>query len=77
MVDMLRQAGAGHIHVFGGGGGTITPEEIRDLEAYGVSRIYHPNDGMNLGLTGMISDLVARAAAAQNDKDEGKCEHGI
>lgn len=63
MVDMLRDAGAGHIRVFGGGGGTITPEEIRELEAYGVERIYHPNDGMNMGLLGMITDLVQRTEA--------------
>jgi methylmalonyl-CoA mutase len=50
MVDMLRERGAGHIRVFGGGGGTITPEEIaRAAEAYGVERIYHPNDGMQHG----------------------------
>ena len=65
MVDMLRDAGAGHIRIFGGGGGTITPAEISDLETYGVERIYHPNDGMSMGLTGMISDLVHRAAAAR------------
>ena len=52
MVDMLRERGAGHIRVFGGGGGTITPEEIAELQAYGVERIYHPNDGMHLGLVG-------------------------
>ena len=61
VVDMLRERGAGHIRVFGGGGGTITPAEIAELEGYGVERIYHPNDGMELGLTGMIDDLVARA----------------
>ncbi len=49
MVDMLRERGAGHIRVFGGGGGTITPEEIAELQAYGVERIYHPNDGMQHG----------------------------
>ena len=65
MVDMLREAGAGHIRIFGGGGGTITPEEIADLEDYGVERIYHPHDGMKLGLTGMITDLVQRARAAR------------
>ncbi|HEY6544521.1 MAG TPA: cobalamin-dependent protein, partial [Dokdonella sp.] len=63
MVDMLKERGAGHIRVFGGGGGTITPEEIRELEAYGVERIYHPNDGMHLGLVAMIEDVVRRAAA--------------
>jgi methylmalonyl-CoA mutase len=61
-VEMLRDAGADHIRVFGGGGGTITPAEIADLEAFGVERIYHPNDGMSLGLVGMIDDLVERAA---------------
>ncbi|HVB84751.1 MAG TPA: cobalamin-dependent protein, partial [Rhodanobacteraceae bacterium] len=63
MVDMLRERGAGHIRVFGGGGGTITPEEIRQLQAYGVERIYHPNDGMKLGLTEMIEDVMQRARA--------------
>ncbi len=65
MVDMLKQRGAGHIRVFGGGGGTITPEEIRELQAYGVERIYHPNDGMHMGLVAMIEDVVRRAGAAR------------
>ena len=60
-VDMLREHGAGHISLFGGGGGTITPTEIAELQDYGVARIYHPNDGMSLGLTGMIDELVALA----------------
>src|SRR5579885_2142151 len=60
MVDMLKERGAGHIRVFGGGGGTITPEEIAELHAYGVERIYHPNDGMHMGLVEMISDVVNR-----------------
>ncbi len=61
MVDMLKERGAGHIKVFGGGGGTITPEEIKELQAYGVERIYHPNDGMHMGLLAMIEDVVRRA----------------
>ena len=65
MVDMLRERGAGHIKVFGGGGGTITPEEIRELQAYGVERIYHPNDGMHMGLVAMIEDVVRRASSAR------------
>ncbi|HEX5788747.1 MAG TPA: methylmalonyl-CoA mutase family protein [Woeseiaceae bacterium] len=65
MIDRLRDEGAGHIRVFGGGGGTITPEEIRELMAYGVERIYHPDDGMELGLDAMIDDLVARTLAAR------------
>ncbi|MBD7986927.1 cobalamin B12-binding domain-containing protein [Luteimonas sp. Sa2BVA3] len=66
MVDMLRERGAPHIRVVGGGGGTITPEEIRELEAYGVERIYHPNDGMKLGLVEMIEDVVARVSGARD-----------
>ena len=68
MVDMLKEHGAAHIRVFGGGGGTITPEEIRELEAYGVERIYHPNDGMKMGLVEMIEDVVARASAARESR---------
>ncbi|WP_028917778.1 methylmalonyl-CoA mutase family protein [Pseudoxanthomonas sp. J35] len=68
MVDMLRERGASHIRLFGGGGGTITPEEIRELEAYGVERIYHPNDGMKMGLVEMIEDVVART---RNNRDSG------
>ncbi|MCC7126854.1 MAG: methylmalonyl-CoA mutase family protein, partial [Acidobacteria bacterium] len=70
MIDMLRERGAGHIRVFGGGGGTITPEEIAELEAYGVERIYHPNDGMHLGLVAMIEDVVARARAAAEQRTQ-------
>ena len=66
MVDMLREHGAEHIRVVGGGGGTITPEEIRELEAYGVERIYHPNDGMKLGLVEMIEDVMRRVGAARD-----------
>lgn len=65
MVDMLKERDASHIRVFGGGGGTITPEEIRELQAYGVERIYHPNDGMHMGLVAMIEDVVRRAESAR------------
>ncbi|HJV47990.1 MAG TPA: methylmalonyl-CoA mutase family protein, partial [Geothrix sp.] len=60
MVDLLRERGAGHIQVFGGGGGVISPDEIRELEAYGVARIYSPEDGRHMGLQGMIDDMVRR-----------------
>ncbi|WP_447936810.1 methylmalonyl-CoA mutase family protein [Thermomonas fusca] len=70
MVDMLKERDAAHIRVFAGGGGTITPEEIRELEAYGVERIYHPNDGMHMGLVAMIEDVVNRAAAARLPVDK-------
>ena len=63
MVDLLKERGSQHIRVFGGGGGTITPDEIRELEAYGVERIYHPDDGMEMGLVEMIEDVVKRTAA--------------
>ncbi|HEY2717640.1 MAG TPA: methylmalonyl-CoA mutase family protein [Solirubrobacterales bacterium] len=59
-VEMLKELGAEHIRVFGGGGGTITEAEISALEELGVERIYHPHDGMSLGLVGMIEDLVRR-----------------
>ncbi len=70
MVDMLKERGAGHIRVFGGGGGTITPEEIRELQSYGVERIYHPNDGMHMGLVAMIEDVVRRAEGARLPVDK-------
>ena len=69
MVDMLAERGAGHVRVFGGGGGTITREEIAELEAYGVERVYHPDDGMRLGLTGMIDDVVDRTARHRQDRE--------
>ena len=65
LVDSLAEAGAGHIRVFGGGGGTITHEEIAELEGAGVERLYHPDDGLKLGLIGMIEDLLARTWAAR------------
>ncbi|MFZ7127959.1 MAG: fused isobutyryl-CoA mutase/GTPase IcmF, partial [Desulfobacterales bacterium] len=58
MIDLLRDAGAGHIKVFGGGGGVIVPEEIRELENYGVTKIYSPEDGTRLGLQGIINHMV-------------------
>ncbi|UCD78277.1 MAG: methylmalonyl-CoA mutase family protein [Desulfobacterales bacterium] len=58
LVDLLKERGAPHIKVFGGGGGVIVPEEIRDLEAYGVTKIYSPEDGAKMGLQGMINHMV-------------------
>ncbi|MEJ2603155.1 MAG: methylmalonyl-CoA mutase family protein [Gammaproteobacteria bacterium] len=65
MVDMLKEAGAEHIRIFGGGGGTITRDEIRELMDYGVERIYHPDEGMKMGLDEMIEDLIRRTMAAR------------
>ena len=61
LADLLREAGAGHIRIFGGGGGVIVPEEIRALHDYGITRIYSPEDGRRLGLQGMINDLLEHA----------------
>ena len=60
MVDLLRQRGGAHIQVFGGGGGVIVPSEIRELQDYGVTRIYSPEDGQRMGLQGMIGEMVMR-----------------
>lgn len=65
MIDLLRERGAGHVKVFGGGGGVIVASEIKELHDYGVSRIYSPEDGASMGLQGMIDDMVARAAQAE------------
>ena len=60
MVDLLRERGGAHIQVFGGGGGVIVPPEIRELQAYGVARIFSPEDGQRMGLAGMIGEMVMR-----------------
>ena len=61
MIDLLKQGNGGNIKVFGGGGGVIVPEELADLSAYGVSRIYTPENGQSMGLQGMINEVVAMA----------------
>ena len=58
MYDLLKEKGAGHIRIFGGGGGTILPEEIKELQDYGITRIYSPDDGRAMGLQGMINDVL-------------------
>ena len=58
MYDLLKEKGAGHIKIFGGGGGTILPDEIRDLHEYGITRIYSPDDGRKMGLEGMIEEVL-------------------
>src|ERR1041385_2417620 len=60
MLDLLRERGGAHIKVFGGGGGVIVPEEIGELQRYGVARVYSPQDGQRMGLQGMINDMLAR-----------------
>jgi isobutyryl-CoA mutase len=61
MYDLLHQAGAGHIKIFAGGGGTILPDEIQELHAYGITRVYSPDDGRAMGLQGMINDLLEQS----------------
>ncbi len=61
LVDLLRQRGADHIRVFGGGGGVIVPKEIAELEAYGVTKIFSPEDGRNIGLAGIIDGIVEQS----------------
>ncbi len=58
MVDLLKEQNADHIKIFGGGGGVIVPEEIKELEAYGVAKIYSPEDGAKMGLQGIINHMV-------------------
>ena len=70
MVDRLAEEGREDVLVFGGGGGTITPEEIAELEAGGVERIYHPDDGLKMGLPAMIDDVVERAHAKRRPASE-------
>lgn len=62
MYDLLRERGAGHIKIFGGGGGTILPSEIQELQAYGITRLYSPDDGRSMGLQGMINDLLEKCS---------------
>lgn len=68
MKDLLNKNGYEHIKIFGGGGGTILPSEIAELEAYGISKIYSPDDGRKLGLQGMIEQVVEKAAQRTNGK---------
>ncbi|MFZ2650192.1 MAG: fused isobutyryl-CoA mutase/GTPase IcmF [Burkholderiaceae bacterium] len=63
MVDLLQRRGGAHIRVFGGGGGVIVPSEIAELQAYGVARIYSPEDGQRMGLAGMIGEMLMRCDA--------------
>ncbi len=67
MYDLLQEKGAGHIKIFGGGGGVILPEEIKELMAYGITRIYSPDDGRSMGLQGMINDLVEKSDYATGE----------
>ena len=75
MYDLLHEKGAGHIKIFGGGGGVILPSEISELHEYGITRIYSPDDGRSLGLQGMINDLVERSDYPIGDQLNGEIDH--
>lgn len=70
--DLLKEKGCGHIKIFGGGGGTILPAEIEDLHAYGITKIYSPDDGRRLGLQGMINELIAHCDYATGTSLNGE-----
>ena len=74
MYDLLQEKGAGHIKIFGGGGGVILPEEIKELMDYGITRIYSPDDGREMGLQGMINDLVKTADFPIGDALNGEID---
>src|SRR4051812_41189973 len=69
MIELLRKRGGGHIKVFGGGGGVIVADEIAELQAAGVERIYSPEDGQKMGLQGMINDMLARCDFDPSQKE--------
>ena len=71
MYDLLKEK-ASHIKIFAGGGGTILPEEIKELEKYGITKVYHPDDGRKMGLQGMINDLVKKSDFLIGAKLNGK-----
>ena len=66
MKDLLDENGCGHIKIFGGGGGTILPNEIAELQQYGIARIYSPDDGRKMGLEGMIEDVIRQCSLTLN-----------
>jgi len=72
MKDLLEENGCGHIKIFGGGGGTILPDEIRELHNYGISKIYSPDDGRKMGLEGMIEDVIRQCDFSLNGNGEYK-----
>jgi len=75
MYDLLKKAGCGHIKIFGGGGGVILPSEIKELEDYGITRIYSPDDGRSLGLQGMIDDLLEQSDFPTGNRLNGEPGH--
>ncbi|NUM32101.1 MAG: cobalamin B12-binding domain-containing protein [Bacteroidetes bacterium] len=75
MFDLLKLKGAGEIKIFGGGGGTILPEEINELMKYGIAKIYHPDDGRKMGLQGMINELVKKSDYEIGNSVKDECKN--
>jgi methylmalonyl-CoA mutase len=75
MYDLLHEKGCSHIKIFAGGGGVILPEEIKELEAHGITKIYSPDDGRAMGLQGMIDDLIQKSDFATGAKLNGEVKH--
>jgi methylmalonyl-CoA mutase len=75
MFDLLHERGAGHIKIFGGGGGVILPHEIEELHQYGISRIYSPDDGRHMGLQGMINDMLQQCDFETRTKLNDELKH--
>ncbi len=75
MFDLLKEKDCSHIRIFGGGGGTILPSEIEELQKYGISRIYSPDDGRAMGLQGMINDMLSKCDFATGSNLNGELKH--
>ncbi|MGI4763413.1 MAG: cobalamin-dependent protein, partial [Janthinobacterium lividum] len=75
MFDLLKERGAGHIKIFGGGGGVILPSEIAELQGYGITRLYSPDDGRSMGLQGMINHLLEESDYPTGQKLNGEVSH--
>ena len=71
MKDLLDENGCGHIKIFGGGGGTILPQEIEELQKYGITKIYSPDDGRKMGLEGMIEDVMRQCSPLPTSPEGG------
>src|SRR5690349_18319500 len=74
MKDLLNESGCSHIKIFGGGGGTILPQEIQELHDYGISRIYSPDDGRMMGLEGMIEDVIRQCEPVHDASEAGSSQ---
>jgi methylmalonyl-CoA mutase len=75
MHDLLKERGAGHVKIFGGGGGVFLPFEIAELQAYGITKIYSPDDGRTMGLQGMINDMLEKCDFQNKIKLNGELKH--